>query len=232
MSAVLAMGACGRPSAAPSEPLPPASTAASSSPVVRSASPSGPDAAVISTVGAAAKPAIAAPASCTTDRDCDWDDPCVPKSCGAASSSSVASGKRCDSADAPGQCRCLGGGCMLVRPEAEREPSPVTCQSDSECAFDAANGRCVNGTASALPGPGIACVCDTLNKRCLQTHQGEVPCKTFRDCSWHHVSGRVTTVAPSWFIPRPMPRPVRPCKDGSVDSKCEAGKCTLEAWRC
>lgn len=169
-------------------------------------------------------------ASCATDDECGWDDPCAPKACGAKLE--VPKGTKCGRPKTPGACRCVEKTCTLVKNEAIREAEHVACKQSSECAFDPNAGSCVSAVASGLPTSGVACLCDPLNSWCVQMWQGDVACKSPKDCSWQHLNGGGTNPAPAWFAPRPKPVPVRPCKDGEHDSVCTDGKCVIRAWKC
>jgi hypothetical protein len=169
-------------------------------------------------------------AACSSDDECGWDDPCSPAACGAKQE--VPKGKNCGRPATPGACRCVEKTCTLVKSEALRSTEKVQCKQSSDCAFDPNQGSCVSATESTTPARGIGCQCDTLNSWCTQIWRGEVACKTAKDCSWQHLNGEGTNAAPAWFVPRPKPAPVRPCKDGEHDSVCKEGKCSIVAWKC
>ena len=108
------------------------------------------------------------------------------------------------------------------------------CAGDADCGMDPETSACRVGGEN--PGPiwveGPVCACSS--GQCVLTTQGPVPCRSWRDCSWVRVP-RLHPV-PASEHPRPTAHPVRPCRDGEIDSVCDvdggAGVCRVVAWSC
>ena len=173
--------------------------------------------------------AITASASpCRIDADCGWEDPCTPMACVAAHPPTP--GVNCARPSTPGDCRCVTGSCTTVRNELRRRrDAPVACSADATCAFDAARGVCRAALASEIApaSTGIQCAC-TAAQRCVEVWHGDVPCRSWRDCS----VGPDGAAAPSWLVRRTHDRPVRPCRDDEHDATCRHGVCRVVSWRC
>lgn len=171
------------------------------------------------------------PAPCGADGECGWDDPCVPTRCVAAGSSRPAACRR--SAPEPGSCRCVIGACTLQRGDLESTRSPERgCQTSADCDLDRPTGVCRVRAATLAPpaNPGDRfCDCDTATGACVQREQAPVSCRSWRDCSWTRSPLRAV---PSAQVRRPVPGPVRACRDGSIDSVCERGTCRVVTWGC
>jgi hypothetical protein len=236
------VGACGRGgparqaleggSAAGSQD-PPATATTVPSIAIDAAAPIGPTGAA-----STADPGAAAPAAsrggrgdrCSADADCGWDDPCTPRRCGRAAG---APGPGCDKSwPPPGTCTCVEHQCTLRPDDPARGASDSGCRSDDECAVDVAAATC-HLRGDSLIGPieeqGPVCTCS--EGRCVWRWTGPVRCTSWRDCSWVRTS-RLRPVA-AGEVPRPVPRPVRPCKDGERDSVCgPGGVCRIVAWGC
>lgn len=166
------------------------------------------------------------PPPCTTDADCAWDD---PKTRGACVLS--LGGKHAAASTRGHACRCAEGACVLVRSEAERRLTRVTCQDDSQCGFDAAHGVCTPGPVSTRPA-GVGCACDTQSHECVELWTGSVPCRTTADCGQMFFDGRGRFPVPAWLSPRSRPGPIDPCHDAESDSLCNGSQCAIVAWRC
>jgi hypothetical protein len=145
----------------------------------------------------------------------------------------------CDeSSPAPGTCTCVEQMCTL-RPKnlSYADSADVSCVDDKDCAVDVATAKC-HPHGRTLIGPihrqGPVCVCRPGMGRCVLQWQEPVPCESWRDCSWVRLP-RLRPV-PAKQIPRPVTRPVRPCKDGEIDSVCEPDgarkTCTIVGWSC
>lgn len=169
---------------------------------------------------------------CERDEDCGWDDPCFPKRCGER----VDSVPVCnESAPAPGSCTCIEGMCTLRRSRLSSGDSPFpACLHDEDCAIDIGTGTChAHGTHQVGPirQQGPFCFCKPSMGQCALQWAEPVPCETWRDCSWVR-EPRLRPV-PSKQVPRPVPREVRPCKDGEIDSVCAPDKtCRIVGWKC
>lgn len=163
---------------------------------------------------------------CTADRDCGWDDACMPTRCVEAGKDVAA----CDeSAPPPGRCGCIEGACTL-RP---KQPPPPTGPCEVRgCMVDRGAGRCVADTAgvaenlrTTIPlNAGPSCDCERPAEGCTFTWFDAVPCETDRDC-WIDPSPRRHP------IPRPKAlrkRDFKPCADGEAAPKCSpAGQCIV-----
>ncbi|MBS1120713.1 MAG: hypothetical protein H6Q90_2941 [Deltaproteobacteria bacterium] len=174
------------------------------------------------------------PATCSTDQDCGFDDPCVPKRCVAAVARSDI--KVCDKSFlATGDCRCFHNRCAL-HPHADHKAVAVDrdCSSATSCALDLAAGSCAPGhTAEGVPSaglgePGPRCNCDgKLPSRCHFLWLEPVACKSTRDCWVDHDP-----------IPHPIKRPpqirrdFKACVDGELVPTCQDGVCGLLAAGC
>jgi hypothetical protein len=173
-------------------------------------------------------------ATCTSDSDCGWDDPCAPRACVAAHARDPH--RHCGRPSTPGACRCIAGLCTTTRNEAQRESDPpVSCARSEDCGYDPARGACVPAAEDTVGHPiatGVGCTCDGRAHRCVQTWRGEVTCRSWRDCSLESSPGGGFHVAPTWFTPRYPDHPVRPCRDGSHDAVCRNGTCRIIGWRC
>lgn len=174
---------------------------------------------------------------CHADADCGWDDPCLPRRCSELATPRPTS--TCEAPPlAPGTCSCVEHQCTLRPRDPERSSSsPGSCNTDLTCAIDVGTGTC-HADGKTLIGPidveGPVCLCDEKTRACAYAWSGPVPCQSWRDCSWAR-EPRLRAV-PSSEQPRPVVRPVRPCKDGEVDAVC-IGKddqkfCRIVAWRC
>jgi len=167
---------------------------------------------------------------CTRDEVCGWDDPCDPSRC-------VLGGRRhavCErSHPPPGECRCHRGACTLQRHDASTTRSPETgCRTSAECSLDAGTGVCHVQRVSATPAIQVGehfCDCERASGRCIARRYEPVRCRSWRDCSWAESPLRAVS---SREVRRPVPRPVRACRDAEVDSRCVNGTCVLVRWLC
>lgn len=100
---------------------------------------------------------------CRVDKDCVWDDPCMPAACSAG----PAKPRECDeSAPEPGVCGCRAGRCAIVY-----KPAPVSCAADRDCGWQPDCTPRVCGAASetsgscdkSFPPPGE---CRCLDRMC------------------------------------------------------------------
>jgi hypothetical protein len=201
---VLAIASCSRPAAPPQvKPDPVDATP----PVIKSAAP-----------------APKQPAFCSTDKDCDYDDPCNAHACVAK----TAGPRDCDkSAAPPGPCICGMHECTLMRKVPSAGAVKTGCKSNAECAFIASTGSCVAGTPETfIEKRGGFCVCDAGT--CTPEFVDAVACKTSADCSFLENPMRPV---PASKVPRPFP-PITPCKTGERDSVCEKGQCVIRVWPC
>jgi hypothetical protein len=108
-----------------------------------------------------------------------------------------------------------------------------------QCVVDPAAAICYvveNPDGYNMQGPldeeGPYCTCDKKAGRCAFQWSERVPCQSFRECSWEH-KPRLRPVPAK----KPRKRPVRPCKDGEVDSICKEGadgkkSCRVVGWPC
>lgn len=234
-AAGLIMLACN--SSAPSTP--PATTAAATTPAEGAGTLGNPAASPDPGSTPTKEPSAAPPAapstgagaaSCATDSDCAWDDPCVPKRCVAAASAPAPTA--CDKTVAPdGTCVCFDRQCAY-RPAANRSPVSVeaACTSPPGCVLDVAAGTCAPGDDPDVrpPGrPGPRCLCDGREpRRCHHVWVDPVPCASDDDC-WVSAAGSP--------IARPRKqrgRRFRPCKDGADVPACDSGTCILRRAAC
>jgi hypothetical protein len=173
---------------------------------------------------------------CRKDADCGWDDLCRPQRCGSAEKQAV--GVCGETAAPPGTCGCVEEMCTLRRSEPAGGASRSdACVDDDDCAVDVATATC-HPHGDGLIGPihreGPYCACRQVTGRCELMWQAPVPCRTWRDCSWVSLP-RLRPVS-AREVPRPLPRPVRPCRDSEVDAVCdgESGRktCRIVGWSC
>jgi hypothetical protein len=117
--------------------------------------------------------------------------------------------------------------------DASRERA---CTSDEACGWDEPRSACVVGGEPPYPRDperGMFCAC--REQRCELVVVGPFACASWRDCSW--TTKPHLRPIPSKEERRPFPRPVRPCRDGEVDSVCaenDAGVkvCRIRSWKC
>jgi hypothetical protein len=167
---------------------------------------------------------------CSATAQCGWDDPCAPKRCQKVAGPPKS--RECgESLPSPGECLCVDSMCTL-KPKDPKvgESKTAGCATDADCAVDVPTATChVKGTT--LIGPirreGPVCTCDAKSRKCQFQWSGPVPCKSFKECSY----SRYPRLRP---IPaKPLRRrPVRPCRDGEVDSVCRSGFCEVVSWSC
>lgn len=233
MIAALLIGACGHRSAPPPAtddrhttppPAPPPADAASMVDAAPAVAPADAAVAVAPTTGGARGD------YCDADADCAWDDPCSPTRCGTPPPAAVDCGK---TVPPPGTCACVEQQCTIRLDHPERATSAPGCTGDRDCAIDVGGGACQLGGPGSI-GPiheqGPLCTCAAGSGRCQWSWVGPIPCKSWRDCSWTH-EPRLRPVS-SRQVPRPVARPVRPCRDGEVDSVCTDHTCRIVGWRC
>jgi hypothetical protein len=110
------------------------------------------------------------------------------------------------------------------------------CKSDDDCALDHGGGACKPGkreATSPLAEQGPLCRCDVKAGACVFKWHGPISCKTYKDCSWSLNPLRPES---SKDVPRPKPKPIRPCVDGERDSECvgdgAAKTCRVVGWPC
>jgi hypothetical protein len=174
---------------------------------------------------------------CNSSAECGWNDGCFPTACVVAGAAAPVACE--ESAPPPGTCECVARQCTL-RPTAAPAPASETgCTHDLECAVDPATATCypvANPDRHRLQGPldqeGPYCTCDVASKQCRFQWAARVPCESFRECGWEH-EPRLRPVPAA----KPRKKPVRPCKDGEVDSVCKdpgdgAKACTIVGWSC
>lgn len=173
-------------------------------------------------------PAPPGPAECSADKDCAWDDPCLPARCIGALYAPKFLG--CEkSTPPPGECGCKSRRCTLTRKDP---PPPVAagCQKNSDCGVDLTSGACVKKDQyTSWPEKGSYCRCEVSKGECSLEEIAPVPCKSYKDCSWEYDPLRAV---PSTLKPRPSPKPVKPCSNGEHDSVCKDGVCEVVAWKC
>ena len=162
---------------------------------------------------------------CNQDGDCGWDDPCGAERCMANPPQFVGCDK---SRPPPGKCRCVRSRCTL-EPTGPRPAGPP-CTSDGQCEPDVGRALCVAGNPGGpIETEGNLCLC--TQGACQPGWSPAVPCKDFADCSFTR-EPRLRPV-PSSQVPRPVPRPVKPCQDGEADSVCGPDKiCHIVVWSC
>ena len=193
-------------------------------------------AAASSTLPSAAAPVSAAPSgtakpsaplafACTTDAECVWDDPCLPRACVVKGAPQAIA---CDESMEPdGTCSCVEGIC------SKKPMKPIGASGTCEprgCIVDPGRGRCIADTAGIAEGlrtnphvnEGPSCDCINPASGCQFNWFDAVPCKSELDC-WVTSDPRPRPVA----RPKSLRRPFRPCKDGETAPVCEAGKCRI-----
>ena len=240
LSSVCALWALGCPRAEQATPSAPASV--ESAEVVVAPAPSPVASATTTTPTPAPSPSTSVEPTwrgdyCQKDADCGWDDPCAPHRCGKIASPSPVV---CDkSAAAPGTCTCIEDMCTLRPDKLSRGDTrgAPSCLHDEDCAIDVATGTC-HAKGQSLIGPihreGPVCVCKPSMGQCALRWVDPIPCASWRDCSWVR-QPRLRPV-PAKDVPRPVPRKVRPCQDGEIDSVCESDDgrktCKVVGWSC
>ncbi|MCC6997869.1 MAG: hypothetical protein IT370_24855 [Deltaproteobacteria bacterium] len=174
---------------------------------------------------------LAAGKLCSDDGDCGWDDPCNASRCQRVKGQAPVA---CDkSRPPPGTCSCVNHRCTL-HPDGSRAAAPTpapACGSSADCAIDLGAGTCVLGGRPSGPIITEGPICTCTQGSCQFSWSAPVPCQSFKDCSLTR-EPRLRPV-PSSEVPRELPRPVRPCKDGERDSVCgDDGLCHIVAWSC
>jgi hypothetical protein len=117
--------------------------------------------------------------------------------------------------------------------DASRERA---CASDEACGWDEPRSTCIVGGEPPYPrDPERAMFCACREQRCELVVVGPFACASWRDCSW--TTKPHLRPIPSKEERRPFARPVRPCRDGEVDSVCtenDAGVkvCRIRSWKC
>lgn len=173
---------------------------------------------------------------CRADADCGWDDPCGPRRCAAVKAPSVVD--CAEKSPFPGSCACVEGQCTLRPTIPSQAAGPQdACGGETKCAIDVATGTCHAGGDWRI-GPieieGPVCLCGERTQVCELKWSGPVPCESWRDCSW--VREPRLRAVPSREVPRPVARPVKPCRDGEVDAVCEPvgdrKYCRIRGWKC
>ncbi|MBI4700118.1 MAG: hypothetical protein HY744_02950 [Deltaproteobacteria bacterium] len=174
---------------------------------------------------------------CTSDEQCAWDDPCQKWRCVAAGE--AAAPRACAGEPArAATCACVESMCTRRPADLASGASAASgCTGDEQCAVDVASGTCHLG-GETLIGPiheqGPVCTCNRGSGRCELLWSGPVPCRSWRDCSW--VRHPRLRPVPATVVPRPVPRQVRPCRDGEIDSLCVGQGtdklCRIEGWSC
>jgi len=171
------------------------------------------------------------PSPCVRDSECGWDNACLPSMCVAGGAPRA--GRVCDeSGPEPGSCRCSNGVCTLERPQLVQATSPETGCNRANCGLSPQDGRChVTAAERMVPvrDGDRYCSCDARSDRCVAAVQEPVPCQSWRDCSW---ADRPFRVVHSRVRRRPVPRPVRPCRDGEFDTRCVNRRCVVVRWGC
>jgi hypothetical protein len=164
-------------------------------------------------------------ASCSTDGDCAYDDPCNAKACVAKGDAAFVG---CDkSLPPPGRCICGQNRCTLMRDAPSTGAAKTGCASDADCAFIAPTGSCARGTPERwIEERGGFCTCSA--GICTPELVDAIPCKTTMDCNWLEDPRRPVSAKK---VPRTR-GPIKPCVDGSLDSVCDAGHCKLRLWKC
>ena len=168
---------------------------------------------------------------CSDDADCGWDDSCNATRCQKADGRPPVG---CDkSRPPPGTCSCVNHHCTL-HPDGSRATAPPpapACSSSADCTIDLGAGTCVLGGHPSGPSITAGPICTCTQGSCQFSWSPAVPCQSFKDCSMTR-EPRLRPV-PSSEVPRELPRPVRPCKDGERDSVCgDDGFCHIVAWGC
>lgn len=162
--------------------------------------------------------------ACSSDADCGWDDPCLPKRCVEA-----AANPGCDkSSPPPGACLCLAGSCTL---KPDTPPPPTRTCEPRACVVDLAGGRCVaddggvplNVRSTTPVDVGPSCDCPNPTRGCTYTWFDPVPCATDRDC-WVSSSPRRHPIARPGHLRN---RDFKPCADGEAAPRCDAGTCIV-----
>jgi hypothetical protein len=115
-------------------------------------------------------------------------------------------------------------------------PRESACTTDEACGLNKDGSTCLVGGEPPYPrDPERGTFCACRERRCEIVVSGPFPCASWRDCSW--TTTPHLRPIPSKDRRRPFPRPVRPCRDGEVDSVCAESDggtkvCRIEAWKC
>ena len=128
----------------------------------------------------------------------------------------------------PGPCICEAHQCTMMRKDPASGAVKTGCKTSDECAFVPTTGTCKAGSATMwIESRGGFCACSAGT--CTPEFVPAIACKTTADCSWLDDPRRPV---PSAKAPRPHSGPIKPCVEGSIDSVCAGGVCTLRMWKC
>lgn len=108
----------------------------------------------------------------------------------------------------------------------------VSCRTAQDCEVAASRDACAAAKYGQGPVNVSGPVCACRDGRCALEQLEAVSCTSYRDCSLS--SEPVLHPVSSKKVPRPHPRPVRPCVDDGRDSVCDPATrtCKVISWKC